>query len=245
MTKLNQIVAIEKGVKTRCYSNLSELNKIVQHSDMFAGFIKAYRKKDEESEDLPPEKKKVRLTGEEVCRMVRENLSLLMNTTARKDWTNNVATADVYVDGQTILEAVPITHLLFLEKQLTDVRTIISNIPVLDEADDWKRDDNAGIWKTEPLQTHRTKKVSKPIVLYDATPEHPAQTQMITEDVLAGHWETIRHSGAMSKPDKESLLRRAEKLLDAVKQAREEANSIPEVDSPDVGQAIFSYLLDN
>lgn len=85
--------------------------------------------------------------------------------------------------------------------------------------------------------------MQKPIVLYAATPEHPAQTQLITEDVLAGYWSTVKQSGAMPATEKLALLERIDKLLRAVKDAREAANMIDEVKVPDVGAAIFNYLL--
>jgi hypothetical protein len=48
-----------------------------------------------------------------------------------------------------------------------------------DEGESWTKVTNSGLWVTEPIQTHRTKKVQKPIVLYPPTTEHPVQTQLI------------------------------------------------------------------
>ena len=39
-----------------------------------------------------------------------------------------------------------------------------------------------------------------------------------------GFWHTVRHSGAMPKPEKDKILDRVEKLIIAVKEAREKAN---------------------
>ena len=114
---------------------------------------------------------------------------------------------------------------------------------MLDEAESWTKDENSGLFKTEATQTHRTKKTVKPIVLYPATEQHPAQTQLLTEDVIAGFWSQIKQSGAMPKPDKQALLERVESLLKALKEAREEANGYDEVETPNVGEAIFAYLL--
>jgi hypothetical protein len=244
MAKLNQIIAIEKGIKARSYSELTELNKAVQKPDLFNGFVKTYQKKDEEGEDLPPEKKRVQFVASEVLRSVERSIGELMDVTARKDWTNCAASADVVVRGRTIIEGAPVSFLLFLEKQLTDIRTFVDNIPVLDPAENWSKDENSGLYKTDAIQTHRTKKVQKPIVLYPATTEHPAQTQIITEDVIAGFWVQVKQSGAMPKPVREALLERVETLLRAVKEAREEANIRDEVKAPSVGASVFGYLLD-
>lgn len=243
MAKLNQIIAIEKGIKGRVYGDLTELNKAVQKPDLFNGFQKTYQKRDEDGEDLPAEKKRVQFSAAEVLRTAERAMSELMEVTARKDWTNCVASASVRVNGAVLVECAPVSFLLFLEKQLTDLRTFVSNLPVLDEGDTWNKDENSGLYKAESTQTHRTKKVQKPIVLFPATPEHPAQTQLITEDVIAGFWTQVKQSGAMPKPEKLALAARIEILLRAVKEAREEANVRDEVEVPNIGQAVFGYLL--
>lgn len=243
-TKLNQIIAIEKGIKARSYSDLSELNKIVQKPDLFNGFSKQYQSKDDDGETLPPENKRVQFVTTDVLRSVERSLSELFDVTARKDYTNCVAKADVVVDDEVIVTQAPVSFLLFMEKQLTDIRTFVSNLPVLDESENWKKDDNSGLYKTDDVQTHRTKKVIKPIVLYPATPEHPAQTQLVNEDVIAGFWTMVKTSGAMPKPAKQKLQEKVEKLLRATKEAREYANISDEVTVPEVGSSIFNYILE-
>lgn len=243
MAKLNQIIAIEKGIKSSAYGALTELNKAAQKPDLFNGFSKTYRKKDEDGEELPPEGKRVQYTSGEVLRAAERALTDLADVTARKDWTNCVAKADVVVDGKTLIASAPVSFLLFMEKQLTDLRTLVGNLPVLDVAEDWKSDPNSGLYRTEPTETHRTKKMQKPIVLYAATTEHPAQTQLITEDVIAGWWVLTRQSGAMPKPEKQKLQDRIDKLIQAIKQAREAANMFDETDAPAIGGPVFGYLL--
>ena len=178
-----------------------------------------------------------------MLRQVERSVGALLDLTARKDYTNCVARADVVVDGTTMIAGAPVSFLLFMEKQLTDIRTFVAAMPVLDESDNWSKDVNSGLFKAEPTSTHRTKKIAKPIVLYPATPEHPAQTQMVTEDIIAGFWTQVKQSGAMPKPDREALGARVERLLRAVKEARESANIQEEVTTPAVGGAVFSYLL--
>jgi hypothetical protein len=243
MSKLNQIIAIEKGIKSRVYGELTDLNKASQKAELFSGFTKSYLKKDEDGEDLPAEKKRVQYTVPEVLRAVERVQTELIDVTARKDFTNCVAKADVVVGGKVIVQGAPVSFLLFLEKQLNDVHTLVTNLPVLDEAEAWVFDANAGMYRTEPKQTHRTKKVAKPIVLYPATPEHPAQTQMVSEDIIAGFWSQVQQSGAMPKPEKLALLTRIETLARAVKEAREAANMQDEVPVAGIGASIFGFIM--
>lgn len=244
MAQLNQIIAIEKSIKSRAHAEISELYKKVQKRDLFDGFSKTYRKKDEDSEQLPPEQKPVQARAELYLKQMRQTLSELMDITQRKDFANCAASADLVVDGQTIAKNVPVTFLIFLEKTVTDIRSFVSAMPALDETNNWQKDDNTGTFKTAPFETHRTKKIHKPIVLYPATPEHPAQTQLIVEDVIAGFWETVKQSGALSETDKALLVDRATQLLLAIKQAREKANSIEEAKQGEpISKALFKYIL--
>lgn len=243
MAKLNQILAIEKGIKSRVYSDITELHKAIQKPDLFNGFSKNYQKKDEESESLPSENKRVQFTTTDVLRSVERSTIELLDITARKDYTNCEAKASVAVGDKEIISDAPVSYLLFMEKQLTDLRTFIGCLPTLDSSEDWTKDSSSGLYKTGIVQTHRTKKIAKPIVLYPATPEHPAQTQLITEDIIAGYWNQIKQSGAIPTPEKQELLERVEELLQAVKQAREQANNFDEVAVQEIGKAVFNYIL--
>lgn len=242
MAKLNQVVAVEKGVKSRVYAEFSEMHKQSQKPDLFTGFAKNYRKRDEEGEEYPPERKKVQLVAGTMLAQAATLLTELFDVTATKDWANCHARADVTVDGEVLLAQVPVPFLLFLEKQLSDLHTFVDKIPTLDESDDWQDDPNSGLFKTAAIPTQRTKKVQRPVVMYEATKEHPAQTQLITEDVTVGYWDTVKHSGALPIPRKALLLERLEALSKAVKFAREQANA---ADAPEqnVGRKIFEYLL--
>lgn len=239
--KLNQIIAIEKGAKNRIYSKITELHKQAQKADLFYGFHKTYEPKDENGEQFPPEQKKVVLRSNEVLEEVKSLLVEIMDITATKDFANMSASADITVKSQTLAKDVPVPYLLFLEKQLTDLRTFVDKMPVLDEGDDWGKDDVTGLFKTAPITKHRTQKVSEAIVLYDATKEHPAQTQLITKDVTVGHWREVKQSGAITRNDKRQILEKIEAVLNAVKTAREEANST-EAPEKHIGADLLGYI---
>jgi hypothetical protein len=145
------------------------------------------------------------------------------------------------LDGHVLLKDVPATYLLFLEKQLSDLHTFIGKMSELDPGADWNADPGTGLYKTDSISTQRTKKVQRPITLYEATKEHPAQTQLITEDVIAGQWLTIKYSGAIAPPRKKQLLARIEKLSNAVKFAREQANAA-EAQDKKLGKDVFDFL---
>lgn len=239
--RLNQVIAVEKGVKNRSNSEISELYKAIQKPALFDGFTKNYQPVSEDDERLPPQSQRVQYNANDVLRQVSSTMTELFDVTAMKDFANCGAKADVVVDGVTLLKDAPATYLLFLEKQLTDIHTFIDKLPTLDPAEEWSMDPNSGNFRSKTTATTRTKKVQKPLVLYPATDKHPAQTQLVTEDITAGTWEQVKSSGAIPEPRRKELLARVVKLQKAVKMAREEANEA-DVPAISVGDKIFGWL---
>lgn len=240
--KLNQVIAIEKGVKERASQAVANFNKIMQHGNLAEGFIKTYTPREENGEDLPPETKRVQFKVDDIVQEFSEQLTELFDVTANKDWTNTEAVADVRIGDNVLLEKVPSTYLLFLEKQLDKFQEAVQKVPVLDPAVTWQWDEKQGFHRTSAITKFRTRKVQRPLVLYDATDKHPAQTQLITEDETVGTWEEVRYSGATSTVRKKQLLRRIDTLRKSVKVAREEANNST-VQPKEVGQTVFTWLL--
>lgn len=241
MAKLNQIIAVEKGIKSQSLRDLTDAHQMLQKTSMLSGISRTYRPKDEEGEQLPPESTKVQVKTEEVIRRTVEILSRLFDVTATKDWANTQAKADVIVDGQVLLSQVPATYLLFLEKQLVDIHTFVSKLPMLDASETWTLDTSADAWATEPMQTTRTKKIPRNHVKAEATEHHPAQVEVYYEDIVVGYWRTVKFSGSLPATRVNELIERVEKLQQAAKFAREEANSI-EVQDHKIGETVFKYI---
>ena len=101
----------------------------------FVRSVRTYQPKDEEGEQLPPESTPVQIKAEDVLRNTAATLTRLFDVTATKDWANCAARADVKVDGRVLVADVPVSYLLFLEKQLTDINTFVRKLPVLDAAE--------------------------------------------------------------------------------------------------------------
>lgn len=241
MPKLNQIIAIEKGVKSQSIKELSHAHQHLQKTPQLSGISRTYRPVDEEGEQYPPESTRVQVKAEDIIRQTVETLTKLFDITATKDWANIEARANVVVDGNTLLEKVPVTYLLFLEKQLADIRNFIQKLPVLDAGETWTYDASSDTWATEPMQTLKTKKIPRNHVKAEATEHHPAQVEVYYEDITVGTWRTIKFSGALPAQRINELLTRVEKLQQAVKFAREEANGV-EVDEQAIGKSVFDYL---
>lgn len=240
--RLNQVLAIEKGVKDRVDKVITEVYHLAQKPALFSGFTKRYRRINDQSEMYPDQRAKVQASAEDGLKTVIGAKIELANITLQKDQANTEAKADIVLNGNVIVKDAPATFILWLEKQIVDLRTYVTSLPTLDVAEEWTPDVNTSLFKSGDITTHRTQKVVEPIVLYAATDKHPAQTQLITKDVLVGFWDEVKLSGALPVPRKQLLLDRIEALYRAVKVAREAAN-MAEAPKQNVGAALYNALI--
>jgi hypothetical protein len=248
VTLLNQIIAVEPAVKSATYSTVTKLHHDTQRTQAngpFAGIARTYAPlvaPENGGEDLPGESTRVQWKIDDILTQIAKASTKLFDLIATKDYANTEAKGTISIDGAPLLPDVPVTYLLFLEKQLRDLHTIISKLPTLDLAESWHYDANRGCWATEPVRTARTKKNPQNHVLAPATDKHPAQVHLFTVDEIVGYWETIKFSGALPADRVAVLLERVEKLQRAVTFAREQANS-RKVEDRKVGAILFDYLL--
>lgn len=237
--KLHEAIALRKGEIGRNKSLLAELLHGFKKPAIFNGMVKSYESLDDDGEKLPPESKRVQRQVSKDLKTAQSSIAKLWGIIGAVEIGNTDAKADIEIDGKTIMTGVPVTMLLFLETQLTDMRTLVENIPTLSPDHNWTQDENDGLYKSENVQTHRNKKVQKAITLVAQDEHHAGQAELITVDELAGYWNAVQHSGAMPEVKKAQLVGRVERMLDAVKAARARANG------DEAAKADFSPILDN
>lgn len=241
MPKLNQIIAVETGIKSRTDRELTNIHKQNQKPALFTGIYRTYEPLAEDGDKFPSETTQVQVNVEDQLKDAASVLTDLFDVTFTKDKANAVAQADVVVDKVKILEAVPVTYLLFLEKKLVDLHKFVDTLPTLDPAQRWTKNQNTGVFETDEVKTVKTKKIPRNHVLAAATDKHPAQVELFHEDVVVGEWTKVDTSGAISIARKRELLGRVESLQNAVKFAREEANN-SEVTDAKIASKVFGYL---
>ena len=238
--KLNQVVALVNGKKSRFQSSITELYHRLQKTDLVSGFSRAYQPKDDDGEVFHPEVKRVQDSVHSIIKSAAEEFTDVMGIVGTQDTANTLAKAEVKVGGVSVAD-VPVTHLLFMEKRFVDMRSMIEQLPVLDPSEEWTKDPARDVYTTGAVITTKTKKITKPIVKYDATPEHPAQTELITEDVTVGHWSTTKFSSAIPVDEKRQLLVKVNDVIDSIKKARENANEL-KVESVNYGASLVDYV---
>ncbi len=241
MTKLNQLIAVVGGLKARTEATAKEVYHALQQGARFSGLKKTYLPKDDEGEVYPGETVPVELQAEDLLERAAKAWVEAFDAVLSQDDANCQARADVKVDGQLIVSDVPVTYLLFLEKQLTNVRNVMAALPVLDPVKSWDYSEEAACFLAAPLVRTKTKKVKRYQVVSEATEQHPAQVAADVEDIVEGNWSTIESSGAMTQDRKNALMRNATLLIDAVKVAREEANGMS-ITQRQVAKELFEFL---
>ncbi len=242
MVKLCQINALVSGRKGEVEKAVGDIYKIVQKPELFSGRERTYRPLDDvNGEKLPRETQKIQYTAKGLIEQATTKWTELWDLVLTQDTANQTAKADIVVDGKIVLAKVPVTNLLFLEKQVNDLETFISKLPTPDASEDWKHDPNSGNLRSGIAETIKTKKVPTHYEKAPATKEHPAQVEFFHHDVPVGTWTTIQFSGAVQTDQKTEWLIHVKKLKDAIKVAREEANTL-EVEVKKSGDSLFGYV---
>ena len=80
------------------------------------------------------------------------------------------------------------------------------------------------------------------LIKYEATKEHPAQTELIDKDVQIGTIEEQEWSGLFTPAQKSELLNRVEMVSRAVRRARSRANEAEVNKSAKIGSKLLGFI---
>ncbi len=248
MPKLHEVLAVESGLQTTAKKINEETVRTFEKKDEH--FVETTREvthfaEDDHKLDTTETKSMVTTVFDKLLYAAGPNIRAL-DAYLQKEATNQKASADIMVGDQTLAENVPATVLLGLETKLAELRAVYEHIPTLAPGPTWVADRArraaGGVWRADkPDVTFRTKKTVRPIVMSPATEHHPAQVQAISEDVPVARITTQHWSGMITSAEKSDLLGRIDRLLRAVKRARQRANNT-EVEKRNIGKVLFDFI---
>ncbi len=242
--RLHQVVVTEQGIQSDTERVLDQYKKLFAlggEQNPMKGLVRTYEPTRDGGVRHPAQSAKVQVRGADLIPEIKDALGRLFNVKYTRESWNTQAKADLVVDGQTLLTGVPTTYFLFLEREIAQIRSgLVARFPVLDPAEDWHWDPARGIWVTEPKVTESTAKVPQVQVLHPPTKEHPAQVRAWDADEKVGEWTNVKLSGQFPADDVKAMYDRCSRLLVAVKQAREQANSI-EIEDKDA-TPVLDYI---
>lgn len=240
-TKLHEIIAVLKTKKAQAERMLTDAHQS-WHPAALSGLVRTYEPINEEGEQLSSEAQLVQTRVRETIAALLDDLANYYDCVAMQETGNTHARAAIRINGREILPPQPVGILLFLEKRTEDLHTFFSKLPTLPADKKWKWDANRACFTTAPVEKVRTQKMPQVLVKYEATKEHPAQTDVFTIDKAIGTYQTVHLSGAVPITWKEHLLKRIHALRLAIKTAREQANAT-EVEQVKCGHILLNYLL--
>lgn len=240
MGKLHELLAVEADLKAKAQSAIARIKHLFgEGQGRLVGQSRTYSPLLDGGEPLPNESTELATTIADEIRMLRDPVMDWIDAAIQKEVTNQRTNAEIVLNGKAV--GLPAPALLNLEAKLAELRQIVDAVPVNNPSESWTWDAQVGHYVSRERVTYRTQKVTKPVVLYEATKEHPAQVQAVSEDIRVGAWRTVIHSGMISPTRKSEWLNRIDALIRAVKQARQRANDI-QVEDVHVGASMFDHI---
>lgn len=245
MAKLHELLAAESTVKAQADKVRADLsNTFDKKRHLFGEKIVTFVPNTEGAAPVTEEQSDLQSTVRTELRWISDLWAKAVDAAYQIAESNMAARADVVLDnGTVLLKNMPATALLELEKRAGEIHALVTTIPTLDPAKGFKPDSDKGqgIFKAREVTKTRTKKTIRPIVKYEATKEHPAQVDLINEDLPIGTIREQEWSGLITPAEKADMLTRAEELRRALKTARSRANEATAA-TDKVASKLFSYV---
>jgi len=248
MSKLHELLSVEPELEKTAKGVLGETSHILR--SQHALFEAKHRTLDwmdsSITEDPSGYEERSALTTTVPMRLdyTSKHLSKYWDAVLQKEATNQTAKADIEIDGVVLMKDVPATALLNWEKKLEELRRTYEAIPTLSPGIDWDADESIGrgVYKARfPKKSYKTAKTFMSKILVEPTEFHPAQVEKWEETRNVGIYSENRWSGAISSSQKFELLTKVDKVLQAVKKARQRANCA-EVVKVNGAQSLFNYI---
>lgn len=249
MPKLHEVLAVEGQLKGQAQATRVELAATFEKKrHLFEEKVVVFTPFEEAGEPVREQQSDLQSTVHKELEWIKGIWSRMLDTSLQVQDGCTRARADVVLDDGTVLmRDVPVLALLEMEKRAAELQELVAAVPTLDPAKGFRPDPDRGahVHRAREIVKTRTKKMQRPIVLYPATAEHAAQTQLISEDVPVGKIAEQEWSGLITPAEKADMLSRAEALRRAIKQARMRANEV-EVTTPNAaGARLIDYVFTN
>ena len=246
--KLHELLAVEGDLKGE-FVKIAEESVVTftKKADHFQGSIRTLKmvSADRENEEAAGEVRKELVTtvGEKLNWTWQAAMKYFDGLLA-KEKTNQVAMADLIVEGEVLAKDLPATFLLGMEDRLKTVRAVYDQAPTMPPGISWAADPGKGdgVYKAEhPEKVTKTEKDFNFKVLYAATDKHPAQIEKWDDSKVVGVYTTQKWNGMLTPAQKAAYLERVDNLIKSVKQARQRANAV-EVVEGEIGTRFWEYI---
>jgi hypothetical protein len=246
MAKLHELNAIKPNLSTQGQKARADLMATFSGKrHLFEASITTFRSNTEGGVETTEEQSEIQSTVADEIKWFNSIFAKYLDVVSAIENGNTTAKADLVAEDSTVLlQGVPATCLLQLEKHLQAVRELAVVVPTLDPAKGYRPDPDkpTGVFKARDITTTRTQKRKEVLVKFPATDKHPAQTEVYDADVAVG---TIlkQHWSALTTPKvKAEFIGRIDSLIRSVKKALSKANEV-DVDfkTTAIGEKLLNY----
>ncbi len=244
---LHELLAVKKDLKQQADKTRKDLeNTFEKKQHHFTGKLKTFTPYGEDAVSKTEDVLDIQTTVAGELTWLKPYLAKSIDAHFHVARGNMTAAADVVLEnGNVMLAGVPASTLLELEDYFEELRGFIQKIPTLDPAKGFHpdADKGKGVFQARPVEKTRTLAQKKVYVLYPHSEKHPAQVQLVDEQVPIGTIREQEWSSMLTPAEKGTLLDRCEQTLRAVKSARARANQIEVDTSVTIGDTLIGYVL--
>lgn len=245
MPKLHELLAVSASVSNQLSKVTGDLSHTFEKKKhLFEAKTVTYIPKEEGAPTVTEEQSTLQSSVMAELQWIAGHFAKAIDVAHQINVGNRGASGTIILREGLTIGPLPATTLLELEKRLLAFQQIIQAVPTLDPAKSFSPAPDIGrdVYRAREDVKTRTKKTQRGIVLYPATAEHPAQTQLISEDVPVGELRVVEYSAMLTPTHKANLLERVEEVIRAVKTARSRANE--EMVEPElIGSRLLNFVL--
>ena len=245
MGKQHELLAVEKNLKNESLRRFKEGTDTFQkRSNHFQGFIKTFDSVKEDTEMEVLESSPIVETVDEKLDFIFEAAEKAVDIVLQKEKTNQIANADILINGDPIATNIPATTLLGLESTLQEWKKVLMTIPTLDPSLKWALDETRGCFTVESAPKTAQEKSTEWQVVAPPTKEHKAQVKEIVIIKELGTVSRNNSSSMYTVSHKAEILSRIDVLINEVKKARCRANNT-DVVTASIGKTLTDFILGN
>lgn len=249
MAKLHELLAVEGDLESNVIRDIDNATlTFTRKIENFRKYERHYKPMVENEPEQPVEYVPMVNTVDEILTEMMTSWSKYINVNIQKEYTNQIAKADLIVDGILLAKDVPATALLSLENKLKKLKNVFSVIPTL-HSNEWDVDgdlscDRYTIYKMKhDEQKNRTVKSFAHKVLVPPTDKHPAQIEKWEENIVVGKYIKYTWSSELPSYNKNNYLSKIDKLMKEIKMARQRANEA-EIIKTNIGNEIMKFIFE-
>jgi len=245
-TKLHELLAVETSLENQAAKVRTDLaNTFDKKRHLFEEKRVVFTPFGENVQAVTETQSDIQTNVAKELEWVQDSLVKALDASYQVAEANTSARADVVLEddaGTVLLTGVPATALLELEKRIAELQSLVNAVPTLDPAKGFSLDSNRNLYRAREVNKTRTRKEKVVLVKYAATKEHPAQTELIDQDVPVGKIQEQEWSGLITPVEKSELLNRVEIVARAVRRARSRANEVTVDLNKKIGKQLLNYI---